>query len=78
MITQKAIYNITQKKTSWKINRSIPIQKVEAVTISQTDLASKSNELIIHVEKEYDYRYIAPSYKNTLVNIVRKAVNRQV
>ena len=78
MITQKGIYNISKKKTNWKINRSIDIHRVEAMTICQPVYAAKSNELIIHVEKEYDYRYVAPGYKNTLVNVVRKAVNRQV
>jgi hypothetical protein len=40
--------------------------------------AAKSNELLIHVKNEYDYRYIAPNFKNTLVNVIRKAINRQV
>ena len=76
MITQKAIYNASKKKNNWKIKRSIELQKVEAMTISQPTL--NSNELIIHVKNEYDYRYVAPSYKNSLVNIIRKACNRQV
>lgn len=78
MITQKGIYNITKKKTNWKINRAIEIHSVEAMTLCQPAFAARSAELLIHVAGEYDYRYVAPLYKNTLVNIVRKAVNRQV
>ena len=58
MITQKCIYNAEKKKNSWKIKRSIDIKKVEAMTISKPNL--NSNELIIHVKDEYDYRYTAP------------------
>jgi len=36
------------------------------------------NEILIHVSKEYDYRYEVPNIKNTVVNMIRRCINRQV
>ena len=76
MVTQKKIYNLQRNGTSWKVNRAIEVQNVAACTISQPHFSDKSDEFVIHVDREWDYRYIAPSYKNSIVNTIRQVVNR--
>ena len=50
MITDGGIYNLKEKK----IMRKIAIERFNSVTIS-----TKSNEFLLHVTFEYDYRYIS-------------------
>lgn len=38
----------------------------------------KSAEIVLHVKKEYDYRYVVPSLRNTIVNMIRRCINRHV
>lgn len=42
-------------KKAYKIARAIKLEYIDAITASSDDI--KSDELLIHVENEYDYRY---------------------
>eukprot|EP00954_Amorphochlora_amoebiformis_P003654 283426-Amorphochlora_amoeboformis.AAC.1 len=56
IITDKAIYNMVP--ASYVCKRRIPIQAVGLMTLS-----GKSNEFVVHVPSEYDYRYISDRKK---------------
>ena len=43
--------------------------KVDGVTISEDE---KSAEFIIHVKGEYDYRYLSPNLRDTIVAMIRR------
>lgn len=59
IISSMAVYNMARKgKRNFVIQRRIPLVSVEAITISDPDL--KSDEVLLHVKNEYDYRYNAP------------------
>jgi hypothetical protein len=53
VITNKNLYNI-KKRT---IKRKILIANIKAITVSTNE---QSKEFVIHVPKEYDYRYTTP------------------
>jgi len=62
MVTTYAIYNLNPHKLAksiigyffknYMVKRKILIQNITALSIS-----TESSEFVIHVEKEYDYRY---------------------
>merc|ERR1719209_1862983 len=51
LITNKAVYNCKPKRVT-KVQRKIPITELASVTISTV-----SGEFVLHVPREYDYRY---------------------
>ena len=77
MVTEKRIYNMDKnvQKNGWKIKRCIDVQRVQAITVSKPSVA-ESNELIVHIEGDYDYRYAVPFFKSTLVNLLGQACQR--
>jgi hypothetical protein len=62
MITSHAVYNLNPHKlaksiigyffTNFIVKRKIKIEDISSISLSTT-----SSEFVIHVEKEYDYRY---------------------
>ena len=61
----------------FKINRVIELSKVDAITLPSKEFYA-SHEFVLHVMKEYDYRYVVPNLRNTIINLIRKCINRQV
>ena len=53
------------------------MERVDAITISTAEFY-KSSEIVLHVKKEYDYRYVVPELRNIVVNMIRRCINRQV
>jgi len=43
--------------------------QVDGVTISEDE---KHAEFIIHVKGDYDYRYVSPNLRDTIVTMVRR------
>ena len=54
MITSARLYNFREKKGKKMLKRAIPISSIGGVSKS---LSKKSNEFVIHVPEQYDYRY---------------------
>ena len=55
MITDKNLYSLKAKGTGFITSRKIAIKAIEAITLSDPNI--KSDEILIHVKEEYDYRY---------------------
>jgi len=55
LITNKFIYNLKKKS----LKRKISLLNVGATTVSES---KDSNEFVIHVPSEYDYRYSSTKY----------------
>lgn len=80
------VQNVSDKNTfiiifiahCYKINRQIPIDKIDAITMCREGI--KSNELLIHVQQQYDYRYTVkdPDLRVIIVDTIRRLVNEQV
>jgi len=72
LLTDKAIYNVMPSNHG-KCKRRIPIETVTGVTMS-----TLSNEFVIHIPNEYDYRFKSPQKKKlidtlaTLFEIITK------
>jgi len=64
LISNKALYNMKKKA----IQRKIPISEVEAITKS---LVKDSQEFVIHVPSEYDYRYIS-ELRTEIINTLKE------
>jgi len=62
VITDRSVYNLT---TGRKVKRRIDIKRVEGVTVSQI-----SDEFVIHVPDEYDYRMSGPRKAEAIECIV--------
>jgi len=58
LLSNAAVYNLNDGKEgimglfSKFVKRRVPIEYIEAITFSL-----KSSEFVIHIPKEYDYRY---------------------
>jgi serine/threonine protein kinase len=63
LISDKAIYNLIPD--SYRCKRRIPIKALMGISISQV-----SDELVIHVDGEYDYRYKANSHRQIITDIL--------
>lgn len=61
IITEHAVYNFQGNS----IKRRIPIDKVEAISISKI-----SSEFVIHVKDEYDYRYTSYERRNEIIETI--------
>jgi len=55
VITNKFVYNLKKKSLKRKIN----LKNITAITSS---LNKESQEFVLHVPSEYDYRYTSPRY----------------
>ena len=56
--------------SSFKINRKVALKKVDAISICEEKY--KSDEMLLHVKDDYDYRYLANNgLKNSIVLTVR-------
>lgn len=75
MLTTEMIYNLKKKcklsLTQAEVQRRIPITQVECATKSTC-----SNEFIIHVRKEYDYRF-ASDRKEDIFRALRYAYQQK-
>lgn len=77
LITDRNIYSLSPKgKTAFTIQRKILLKDVDAITLS--DPVIESDEILIHVTNEYDYRYNAQEYKNDIIKSLRSLINKQV
>jgi hypothetical protein len=47
------------------------------MTVSDKQYQQHSDEFIIHVENEYDYRYIVKGLKNTILDVLRNQIRQQ-
>lgn len=65
VVTDNAIYNIKKKS----VQRRIPIEKIEALTIS-----TMSSEFIIHIKEEYDYRLLSYEKRQEIIESVLNVV----
>lgn len=65
VVTENAIYNI-KKKT---VQRRIPIDKLEALTIS-----TMSSEFVIHIKDEYDYRLLSFERRQDIIESILKVI----
>jgi len=82
LITSKAIYNVNRFeflahmisffKSSYAIRRRINIEKVAAITVSEL-----SDEFVIHVKDEYDYRYSSPQ-RDKILEVFLKSYEMNV
>lgn len=54
VITSARLYNFRKKGGKWMLKRAIPIASIGGLSKS---LSKKSNEFVIHVPEQYDYRY---------------------
>jgi serum/glucocorticoid-regulated kinase 2 len=61
ILTENAIYNIKKSK----VKRRIPYEKLDAMTISTT-----SSEFLIHVNEEYDYRYLSYERRSEIIETI--------
>ena len=75
MITDKNLYSLKAKGTGFVISRKILIKDIDAITISDPNV--KSDEILIHVHDQYDYRYNCQSWKETIIVLLRKLVDKQ-
>merc|ERR550534_3472807 len=58
LITSKAVYNCLPNKVT-KCKRKIPIKDIASMTISTV-----SDEFVLHVPSDYDYRYKSSDKEN--------------
>jgi len=58
LITNKAVYNCKPKSVT-KVQRKIPLTELASVTLSTV-----SGEFVLHVPREYDYRYKSNDCRN--------------
>jgi len=65
LITDKALYNLKPAHFS-KFQRRVPIDKIAGITASKT-----SDEFVLHIPDEYDYRY-ASDRRDQVVNLLQK------
>jgi len=65
LITEKALYNLLPTDYS-KCKRRIPIESITAITTSKA-----SDEFVIHVPDEYDYRFVSDK-RDEIVNVLQK------
>ena len=54
------------------------MDRIDAITMCKPGI--KSNELLLHVESEYDYRYTVkdPALRVIIVDTIRQLINQQV
>ena len=52
-------------KKSYFLKRKIPIDLIEAISLS-----TESNEFVLHIPKEYDYRYSQSSMRNHIIKAI--------
>ena len=64
LITDKFVYNLSHTffGKAIKVNRQLPIRCIDAVSVCHHD--THSDEFIIHVKQDYDYRFSSKAYKN--------------
>lgn len=67
MVTDRAVYNLKPK--GYSCQRRVDIANITSLTVSST-----SDEFVVHVPDEYDYR-LASAYKDDFVEVLRKAHN---
>jgi len=58
LITNKAVYSCKPKNVA-KVQRKIPLMEIASITLSTI-----SGEFVLHVPREYDYRYKSKDNKN--------------
>jgi hypothetical protein len=78
IITNKRLYNVSRQNlltqaisvcfNSFSIKRKVEISRVAGITASDT-----STEFVIHVTKEYDYRYASPERRDRIFKVLVRA-----
>merc|ERR1719411_1511467 len=71
MITDTAVYNLL-KQNPGKCKRRIKLEDIGALTLSST-----TDEFVIHVPDEYDYRISSPE-KDDIAKLIKNAFKRVV
>ena len=64
LITNLAVYNLTNASDSVGVwiksiftNKAYAMRRIEVANIESISLSEKSNEFVLHVPTEYDYRF---------------------
>jgi len=78
MVTNQAVYNLSRGNlwtsaiakifySKYIIKRRIPIELIEKISISK-----KNAEFVLHVPKEYDYRFSHPriEFRNVIISTI--------
>lgn len=66
LITGTGLYNLKPKGKTYQIQRRINIDDIVAITTSQ-----QSDEFVIHVPEEYDYRY-RTAKRDEIIDVLKK------
>ena len=66
VLTNYAIYNM--KKNS--VKRRIPYENLDAITLS-----TMSSEFVLHIKKDYDYRFLSFENKNLIIEYILKIMS---
>lgn len=71
MITPRYLYSMSQYPltNNIKINRQIPIKKMEAITTCLPTLINNS-EMVIHLKDGYDFRFEALTHKEKVIKLI--------
>jgi len=69
LITDKAIYNLDSSSYG-KCKRRVPLDKIESITVS-----TASDEFVVHIPDEYDYRFKSPN-KDEICKCMKKAIKK--
>lgn len=67
MVTNTHVYNLS--KTSLK--RKINIAKIAGITYSQS-----SDEFVLHVPEEYDYRYSSDNRRDIIIYLILESYTK--
>lgn len=75
MITDQNLYSMKAKGSGFVTSRKIQISAIDAITLSDPNI--KSDEVLVHVRAEYDYRYNCQQWKDTVILLLRKLADAQ-
>ena len=69
-LTNKAIYNLEGIGAKAKCKRRIPLEIIGSIS-STSDAGASSNEFVVHIPTQYDYRYVSTK-RDPLLDLIAK------